>query len=403
MIGVERWAEIRRMHRGRAALDPRDPPAHRASPRHGPPRARGDEPPRYRRPPRPSKLDPFKAWIEEQLRADPAHPGEAPARADRGARLSGRQDDLRRFVREVRPRYLRPAHLSAHASTAPASCCSSTCSSRGPRSRSATARRAAAALVTAELGYSRALAGALVFSKEAPTSPSGMSRCLARLGALPEKLVWDREGAIHAGGGRPTDDFAGFCGQLAVGWVILEPGDCRGQGRARALAPLPAHNFEPGRRSPTSSTSRPSSTPGPKGQRRAPPHHARRRGRAARRGARADAPAARAAARRRSPLRVRVPPQPYLRFDRNDYSLDPRLAGRRVEVRVTQTRDHRGRARHRRAGLPPPARLRPRPELHRPRPPGSARASCAASAAGRDATSRSSSARWPATTALIPA
>jgi hypothetical protein len=28
--------------------------------------------------------------------------------------------------------------------------------------------------------------------------------------------------------------------------------------------------------------------------------------------------------------------QPYLRFDRNDYSLDPRLVGRRVEVRATQ-------------------------------------------------------------------
>jgi Mu transposase-like protein len=33
---------------------------------------------------------------------------------------------------------------------------------------------------------------------------------------------------------------------------------------------------------------------------------------------------------------TRVPAQPYLRFDRNDYSLDPRLVGRRVEVRVSQ-------------------------------------------------------------------
>lgn len=33
---------------------------------------------------------------------------------------------------------------------------------------------------------------------------------------------------------------------------------------------------------------------------------------------------------------ARVPPQPYLRFDRNDYSLDPRLLGRRVEVRANQ-------------------------------------------------------------------
>ena len=33
---------------------------------------------------------------------------------------------------------------------------------------------------------------------------------------------------------------------------------------------------------------------------------------------------------------IRVPAQPYLRWDTNDYSLDPRLAGRRVEVRVSQ-------------------------------------------------------------------
>ena len=34
---------------------------------------------------------------------------------------------------------------------------------------------------------------------------------------------------------------------------------------------------------------------------------------------------------------TRVPADPYLRFDTCDYSLDPRLAGRRVEVRVSQT------------------------------------------------------------------
>jgi hypothetical protein len=34
---------------------------------------------------------------------------------------------------------------------------------------------------------------------------------------------------------------------------------------------------------------------------------------------------------------TRVPQQPYLRVDRNDYSIDPVFAGRRVEVRVSQT------------------------------------------------------------------
>ena len=33
---------------------------------------------------------------------------------------------------------------------------------------------------------------------------------------------------------------------------------------------------------------------------------------------------------------LRVPQQPYLRFDTNDYSLHPRFAGRRVELRASQ-------------------------------------------------------------------
>ena len=33
---------------------------------------------------------------------------------------------------------------------------------------------------------------------------------------------------------------------------------------------------------------------------------------------------------------TRVPPDPHLRFDTNDYSLDPNLVGRRVEVRASQ-------------------------------------------------------------------
>lgn len=62
-------------------------------------------------------------------------------------------------------------------------------------------------VVTAGLCWSRVIAGALIFSKEAPDILWGLGRCLGRIGALPEKLVWDREGAI-APLGRPTDAFA---------------------------------------------------------------------------------------------------------------------------------------------------------------------------------------------------
>ncbi len=100
---------------------------------------------------------------------------------------------------------------------------------------------------------------------------------------------------------------------------------------------------------------------------------------------------------------MRVPPQPYLRVDRNDYSLDPALAGRRVEVRVSQREVHGGRARHRRARLPAPRaafagaidahRPRARPTLERQRARRRERA--------RASTSRSG--RWPRYDPLIPA
>jgi hypothetical protein len=102
-------------------------------------------------------------------------------------------------------------------------------------------------VVTCKLPYSRAFAGALVFSKEFQDIASGMSRCLQRLGALPRKLVSDREGAI-APRGRPTEDFLAFCGQLALGWIVLDPGDAQAKGALERDHPFLHGNFEAGRR-----------------------------------------------------------------------------------------------------------------------------------------------------------
>jgi hypothetical protein len=85
------------------------------------------------------------------------------------------------------------------------------------------------------LGYSRAGAGALIFSKEAPDVLWGMGRCVWSLGALPQLMVWDREGCLHAGGGRPTDVYAAFCGRLPVDWYFCEPGDAPAKGCVERL------------------------------------------------------------------------------------------------------------------------------------------------------------------------
>jgi len=75
----------------------------------------------------------------------------------------------------------------------------------------------------------------------------GMPRCVWRIGVLPARLVVDREGCLHAGGGGPSDEFAGFCGQLSVGWRILDPGDCEAKGVVERLQGLMETSFESGR------------------------------------------------------------------------------------------------------------------------------------------------------------
>ncbi len=70
------------------------------------------------------------------------------------------------------------------------------------QSRSVMVKVRRAWVVVCCLGYSRAGAGALIFSKEAPDVLWGMGRCLWQVGGLPRLMVWDREGCLHAGRGR---------------------------------------------------------------------------------------------------------------------------------------------------------------------------------------------------------
>ena len=94
MVGVEQWAEIRRMHRVER-LSIREiskrTGLHRKTIRRA---LAAETPPRYARPSAVSKLDPFREWICEQLRADPGMPkgGTTPCRMSvqlrDGSRLS---------------------------------------------------------------------------------------------------------------------------------------------------------------------------------------------------------------------------------------------------------------------------------------------------------------------------
>ncbi len=185
--------------------------------------------------------------------------------------------------------------------------------------------------------WSRAIVGALIFSKEAPDILFGLARNLSRLGALPEKLVWDRESAIAAGG-RPTAPFAAFCGQLSVGWVILEARDPEAKGALERSHRFMRSNFEPGRvfANHLDFQDRLDAWTEKANRRKHRTTRAIPIERLAEEQARMQALPARMPDTDRRQV-VRVPAQPYVRVDRNDYSVDPAFVGRRVELRVSQT------------------------------------------------------------------
>jgi transposase len=336
VVRVEQWAEIRRMHfvEGLAIKEigrrtGRDRKTIRRA-------LRSDQPPSYRRSPRPSKVDPFREEIDRLLRSDPRMPGKRIRELIEELGYRGGKTILDDYLRELRPRYL-PRRTFQRTIYRPGELCQFDLFEPHAEIPVGHGQARRGWIVTAELGYSRALAGALVFSKQAPDLLWGMSRCLSRLGALPEKLVWDREGAIHAGGGRPTGEFAAFCGQLATGWLILEPADPQSKGALERSHRFMRTNFEPAR-SFCSELDYQAQLDAWTERANARVHRTIR-----------AVPAERLA-EERTRMRAlpegmpetdrrfvtRVAQQPYLRWDTNDYSLDPRLAGRRVEVTVTQ-------------------------------------------------------------------
>lgn len=336
MVRVEQWAEIRRMHfveglgiKEIARRTGRDRKTIRRA-------LRSDQPPRYRRPPRQSKLDPFRGEIDRLLCSDPRLPGKRIRELIEELGYEGGKTILDDHLRELRPRYL-PRRTYQRTIYRPGELCQFDLFEPRTEIPVGHGQCRRGWVVTAELGYSRALAAALVFSKRAPDLLWGMSRSLGKLGALPEKLVWDREGAIHAGGGRPSEEFAAFCGQLATGWLILEPADPQSKGALERSHRFMRTNFEPARSFANeldyqAQLDRWAERANARTHRtiRAVPAERLQEERTRMRALPERMPAV----DRRFVLRV--PQQPYLRFDTNDYSLDPRLAGRRVEVTVTQ-------------------------------------------------------------------
>src|SRR3954447_2994112 len=240
VVGVEQWAEIRRMHRvERLSIREigRRTGLHRKTVR----RALASEtPPRYARPPAGSKLDPFRDWICEQLRADPSIQSLRLREMACELGYGGGKTIFDDYVREVRPRFqvrrtfqrtvYRPGELVQCDLWEPGQ--------PVPVGHGQTRR---GWVVTAELCWSRVIAGALVFSKEAPDILWGLGRCLERIGAVPEKLVWDPRGRDPRRRRAPDRRVRRLLRAARCRLGDPRRRRCAGQGGAGALAPFHAH------------------------------------------------------------------------------------------------------------------------------------------------------------------
>jgi transposase len=335
LVGVERWAELRREHFVRGVSI--NELVRRTGLSRNTVRAavRSSVPPRYARAPAGSKLDPFKDEIHRLLKGDAAMTGQrireliAPLGFDGGKTIV---DD---YLREVRPFFVMPRTFQRTIYRPGEICqfdlwepCEEIPVGHGQTRRGW--------VVVGCLGYSRAGAGALVFSKQIPDLLFGIRRCLWSFGALPQTLVWDRQSGLHAGGGRPTVDYAAFCGALRVDWHFCEKGDPQAKGVVERLQDFIERSFEPGRCF-ANELDYQLQLDAWFDERANPRIHKTLRCRPVDRllEERAVMAPLLAAPDTDRCWALRVPPDPYLRFDTCDYSLDPRLVGRKVEIRVT--------------------------------------------------------------------
>jgi transposase len=338
VLEVEEWAEIRRLHFvGRVSV--RELARRTGHGRNTIRRAlRSEDAPRYVREPGRSILDPFKEEIRRLLREEPRLPGVRVHELIAEQGYGGGKTLVYDYLAEVRPLYLPPPRTFRRTVYRPAEILQFDLWEPRCEVPVGYGQSRRGWVVVCALGFSRAGAGTLIFSKEAPDILAGLWRSIERLGALPETLVCDREGALHAGGGRPSVPFARFCGQLRVGWHVCAPGDAQAKGLVERLIGFLETSFEPGREF-------------------VGPLHFQEQldrwfdGRANRRLHRTlrrrpvDLLAEERERMRPLPAEApdtdrrwvtRVPADPHVRVDSNDYSLDPGLVGRRVELRVTQ-------------------------------------------------------------------
>jgi len=333
VISVEDWAEIRRLHRAEAM--PIKVIARRLGvSRNAVRRALAkDSPPRYRRPAKGSCVDGFEPAIRELLREYPRMPATVIAQRVGWTRSI---TVLKDRVRELRPVYVPPdpASRTTYVAGERVQCDLWFPPVDVPLGHGQVGRPPVLVMAA---GYSRMLFAVMIPSRQAADLIAGHWLLLSEhVEAVPRQLVWDNESAVgswRAGKPRLTEDFDAFRGVLGCGVYQCRPGDPEAKGIVERANQYLETSFLPGRTftSPADFNTQLWAWLPVANQR-----IVRRIG---------CAPAARwetdkAAMLTLPPVpptlgwrhELRLPRDYYVRVDGNDYSVDPAVVGRKVQV-----------------------------------------------------------------------
>jgi transposase len=335
VISVEDWAEIRRLHRAEGLPIKQIARVMGVSRNTVRAAVRSDGPPRYERALKGSVADAFEPRIRELLKAYPAMPASVI-----GERIGWPYSDrvLRAKVAELRPAYLPPdpASRTAYAAGELAQDDFWFPDVEIPVGSGQVRSAKQLPVLTMVSGYSRWASAVLIPSRSAEDLFAGWWQLISQLGAVPRLLVWDGEGAIgrHRGGrSELTADCQAFRGTLATRVYVCQPADPEAKGLVERFHDYLERSFLPGR-----SFASPAD------------FNAQLGGWLPKANARlmrvlGCAPADRVAADRAAMIPLppvapvtgwhrtaRLPRDHYVRLDGSDYSADPAVIGRRVEI-----------------------------------------------------------------------
>jgi len=333
VITVEDWAEIRRLHRAEGV------PIKEISRRLGVARntvrsaLAADRPPKYARRPRGSLVDAVEPQIRALLKEFPRLPATVIAERIGWAHSI---TVLKDRVRAIRPEYaaVDPADRLVHEPGQ-----ATQCDLWFPPVQVPVGHGQARLLpvLTMTATYSRFLSAVMLPSRQAGDLLAGMWQLIEGVGAVSKTLIWDRESAI-GGSGRVSEPAVAFAGSLATRIRLLPPRDPESKGVVERTNGFLETSFLPGR-----SFSCPHDFNDqlaewlPVANRRlvratgARPVEALEVDRAAMTALPPIAPAVGLRAR------MRLGRDYYVRLDGNDYSVDPRLIGRLVDVQASPT------------------------------------------------------------------